>query len=206
LTANWRGKGLIVLFTGQSGTGKTMAAEIIAHELQLDLYKIDLSQVVSKYIGETEKNMARIFHEAETSNAVLFFDEADAVIGKRTEVSDSHDRYANIETSYLLQRIEEYEGAVIMATNLRTNIDDAFTRRIRLMVDFPSPDVKSRMKIWRAHFPAEAPTSDEIDYEFLAERFQIEGGNIKNIVVNAAFLAAQNGGTISMDHLMHSAR
>jgi len=144
-----RGKGLIVLFTGQSGTGKTMAAEIIAHELQLDLYKIDLSRVVSKYIGETEKNMARIFDEAETSNAVLFFDEADAVIGKRTQVSDSHDRYANIETSYLLQRIEEYEGVVFMATNLRTNIDDAFMRRISLLVDFPSPDVESRNRqIW----------------------------------------------------------
>ena len=201
-----RDKGISVLFSGSSGTGKTMAAEVIAHELQLDLYKIDLSQVVSKYIGETEKNMARIFDEAETSNAILFFDEADAVFGKRTDVSDAHDRYANIETSYLLQKIEEYEGVVILATNLRSNIDDAFTRRIRLIVDFPSPDAERRMKIWKVHFPTATPMSDDIDCEFLAKEFQLEGGSIKNIVVNAAFLAYRNGGVINMEHLLHGTR
>ncbi|MCP4428746.1 MAG: ATP-binding protein [Chloroflexi bacterium] len=197
------GKGLSALFTGPPGTGKTMAAEVIAHELHLDLYKVDLSGVVSKYIGETEKNLARIFQEAETSNAILFFDEADALFGKRTEVSDAHDRYANIETSYLLQKMEEYEGVVVLATNLRENMDDAFTRRIRFIVEFPFPDEAHRREIWRAHFPGQAPMSDGIDYEFLARRFQIAGGNIKNVALNAAFLAAQNGGTIEMEHVLH---
>ena len=150
------------LFTGPPGTGKTMAAEVMAHELGLDLYKIDLSSVVSKYIGETEKNLSRIFHEAETSNAILFFDEADALFGKRTQVSDAHDRYANIETSYLLQKMEEYEGVVILATNLRENMDEAFTRRIRFIVEFPFPDAGSRMEIWKTHFPREAPVGDGI--------------------------------------------
>jgi SpoVK/Ycf46/Vps4 family AAA+-type ATPase len=200
------GRGLSVLFTGPSGTGKTMAAEVLAHELALDLYKVDLSGVVSKYIGETEKNLSRIFSEAETSNAILFFDEADALFGKRTEVSDAHDRYANIETSYLLQKMEEYEGIVILATNLRENMDEAFTRRLRFIVEFPFPNAANRLRIWQAHFPADAPLSPEIDYAYLAREIQVAGGNIKNIVLNAAFLAAADGGVIGMDHILLGAR
>jgi len=200
------GKGLSVLFSGPPGTGKTMAAEVIAHELQLDLYKIDLSGVVSKYIGETEKNLSKIFHEAETGNAILFFDEADALFGKRTAVSDAHDRYANIETSYLLQKMEEYEGMVILATNLRENMDEAFTRRIRFIVEFPFPDAASRLEIWKTHFPSEAPVSEGIYYEALSKHFQIAGGNIKNVVLNAAFLAAEDGGVIGMEQILHGAK
>ena len=200
------GKGLSMLFSGPPGTGKTMAAQVIAGELQLDIYKIDLSGVVSKYIGETEKNLAKIFQEAETSNAILFFDEADALFGKRTEVSDAHDRYANIETSYLLQKMEEYEGIVILATNLRDNMDDAFTRRIRFIVEFPFPDEVSRLKIWQTHFPQESPLSETIDYEYLSRELKIAGGNIRNIVLNSAFLAAENGSMISMEHILHGAK
>ncbi len=201
-----RGKGLSVLFSGPPGTGKTMAAEVIAKALQLDLYKIDLSSIVSKYIGETEKNLSKIFHEAETSNAILFFDEADALFGKRTEVSDAHDRYANIETGYLLQKMEEYEGVVILATNLRDNMDEAFTRRIRFIVEFPFPDLESRLKIWKGHFPEAAPLDDDIDFDFLAKRVQVAGGNIKNIILNAAFCAAEEGTAIGMRHLMHGTK
>jgi AAA+ superfamily predicted ATPase len=200
------GRGLSALFGGPSGTGKTMAAEVIAHALQLDLYKIDLSGVVSKYIGETEKNLARVFQEAESSNAILFFDEADALFGKRTKISDAHDRYANIETSYLLQRMEAYEGMVILATNLRENMDEAFTRRIRLMVDFPFPNATHRKLIWQTHFPREAPVDADLDYEWLAQQFQITGGNIKNVVLNAAFFAAADGGVIGMAHVLRGAR
>lgn len=200
------GKGLSALFSGPPGTGKTMAAQVIAHDLQVDLYKVDLAGVVSKYIGETEKNLSRIFQEAETSNAILFFDEADALFGKRTEVSDAHDRYANIETSYLLQRMEEYEGIVILATNLRTNMDDAFTRRLRFIVEFPFPDDASRRLIWETHFPADAPLSEELDYDFLARKFQVAGGNIKNIVLSAAFFAAEEGGAIGMNHILQAAK
>ena len=200
------GKGLSMLFSGPPGTGKTMAAQVIAGELQLDLYKIDLSGVVSKYIGETEKNLAKIFQEAETSNAILFFDEADALFGKRTEVSDAHDRYANIETSYLLQKMDEYEGVVILATNLRENMDDAFTRRLRFIVEFPFPDEASRSRIWQTHFPKEAPLSDKVDYEYLSRELQIAGGSIKNIVLNSAFLEAANGGVIEMEHILSGAK
>jgi SpoVK/Ycf46/Vps4 family AAA+-type ATPase len=200
------GKGLSVLFSGPSGTGKTMAAEVIAHELSLDLYKIDLSGVVSKYIGETEKNLAKVFQDAEMSNAILFFDEADALFGKRTDVSDAHDRYANIETSYLLQKMEEYQGIVILATNLRDNMDEAFTRRIRFIIEFPFPDETSRMKIWQTHFPRKAPISKEVDYAYLSKQFQIAGGNIKNIVLNAAFFAADNGGIIGMEHILQGVK
>jgi hypothetical protein len=200
------GKGLSVLFTGPPGTGKTMAAEVIAHELQVDLYKVDLSGVVSKYIGETEKNLARIFQEAETSNAILFFDEADALFGKRTEVSDAHDRFANIETSYLLQKMEEYAGVVILATNLRENMDDAFTRRLRFIVEFPFPDDAGRLLIWKTLFPPEAPLSAAIDYGFLARNFQIPGGSIKNIVLSAAFYAAENGGVIGMEQILRGTK
>ena len=200
------GKGLSVLFTGPSGTGKTMAAEVLARELELDLYKVDLSGVVSKYIGETEKNLSRIFAEAETSNAILFFDEADALFGKRTEVSDAHDRYANIETSYLLQKMEEYEGMVILATNLRENMDEAFARRIRFIVEFPFPNEANRLRIWQTHFPAEAPVSSEVDCRILARDLQVAGGNIKNIVLNSAFSAARDGGLIEMEHILRGAR
>jgi SpoVK/Ycf46/Vps4 family AAA+-type ATPase len=199
-------KGLCVLFYGPSGTGKTTAIEILAEELQLEAYKIDLSTVVSKYIGETEKNLSAIFHEAETSNAILFFDEADALFGKRSEVKDAHDRYANIEINYLLQRIEEFEGLVVLATNLRKNIDEAFFRRMHFAIEFPFPNEGHRYQIWKQHFPQAAPVADDIDFNFLANRLHITGGNIKNIVVNAAFLAAENSGVIHMKHLVRAAK
>jgi SpoVK/Ycf46/Vps4 family AAA+-type ATPase len=196
------GKGLNVLFSGPSGTGKTMAAEIIADELGLDLYKIDLSAIVSKYIGETEKNLDRIFQEGQTSNAILFFDEADALFGKRSEVRDSHDRYANIEVAYLLQKMDEYEGAVILATNLRKNMDEAFARRMHFTIEFPAPEEADRHRIWQNIFPREAPLATNIDLSFLARQFKITGGNIKNIALGAAFLAAQDGGSINMENII----
>jgi adenylate kinase family enzyme len=200
------GKGLNVLFAGPSGTGKTMAAEIIAGELGLDLYKIDLSTVVSKYIGETEKNLARIFAEAETSNAILFFDEADALFGKRSEVKDSHDRYANLEIAYLLQRMEEYEGVVILATNLRKNMDDAFVRRIHATVEFPFPGETDRRRIWESIWPDELPRDPAVDPGFLAQRFEIAGGNIRNVALAAAFLAAAEGATVGMPQIVRAMR
>jgi len=198
------GKGLCALFYGSSGVGKTMAVEIIARELELETYKVDLSTVVSKYIGETEKNLSRIFDEAESSNAILFFDEADALFGKRSEVKDAHDRYANIEINYLLQRIEEFDGMVILASNLRKNIDEGFFRRMQFAVEFPMPDAGHRYRIWKQHFPEGAPQSEDVDVDFLSRRFPISGGNIKNIVLNAAFLAASNGG--KMEHLIRATR
>jgi SpoVK/Ycf46/Vps4 family AAA+-type ATPase len=200
------GKGLNALFAGPSGTGKTMAADIIAGELGLDLYKIDLSRVVSKFIGETEKNLSRIFSEAETSNAILFFDEADALFGKRSEVRDSHDRYANIEISYLLQRMEEYDGVVILATNLRKNMDDAFVRRMHFTVDFPYPGGRERQMIWDRIWPDDIPRSPQLDLGFMAHRFELAGGNIRNIALAAAFLAADDGGVVAMPHLIHATR
>jgi SpoVK/Ycf46/Vps4 family AAA+-type ATPase len=201
-----RGKGLSALFSGPPGTGKTMAAEVIAADLGLDLYRVDLSAVVSKYIGETEKNLSHIFREAETSNAVLFFDEADALFGKRTGVADAHDRYANIETSFLLQKMEDYEGVVILASNLRDNMDDAFTRRLRFIVDFPFPNEAGRRSIWQIHFPSGVPLGPEVDFDLLARRFQIAGGNIKNVSLNAAFLAAERDGEIGMDEILRATR
>jgi SpoVK/Ycf46/Vps4 family AAA+-type ATPase len=195
------GKGLSVLFAGPSGTGKTMAAQILAGELGLDLYKIDLSTVVSKYIGETEKNLSRIFAEAATSNAILFFDEADALFGKRSEVRDSHDRYANIEISYLLQRMEEYEGVVILASNLRKNMDEAFVRRIHATVEFPFPNAEDRLRIWQGVWPEKTPRA-HLDLDFLARRFEITGGNIRNIALSAAFLGAEDGGCVQMKHVI----
>jgi SpoVK/Ycf46/Vps4 family AAA+-type ATPase len=198
------GKGLAVLFAGPSGTGKTMAAGIIAAELGLDLYKIDLSTVISKYIGETEKNLSRVFEEAETSNAILFFDEADALFGKRSEVRDSHDRYANVEVGYLLQRMEEYEGVAILATNLRKNMDDAFVRRLHFTVEFPFPDEEDRRRIWQGIWPQDTPLDATIDLELLASRYEIAGGNIKNIAVAAAFLAADEGEVVGMSHVIQA--
>lgn len=200
------GKGLNALFAGPSGTGKTMAAEIMAGELGLDLYKIDLSTVVSKYIGETEKNLARIFIEAETSNAILFFDEADALFGKRSEVRDAHDRYANIEISYLLQKMEEYEGIVILATNFRKNMDDAFVRRIHFTVDFPFPSEKDRRRIWEKIWPEKIPLDPDIELGFMARHFEIAGGNIRNVALAASFLAADDGAIITMAHLIRATR
>jgi SpoVK/Ycf46/Vps4 family AAA+-type ATPase len=201
-----RGKGVNVLFTGPSGTGKTMATEIIANDLGLELYKIDLAAVVSKYIGETEKNLDRIFHEAQTSNAILFFDEADALFGKRSEVHDSHDRYANIEISYLLQKMEEYEGVTILATNLRRNLDEAFVRRLAFTIHFPFPDEADRRRIWAGIWPTETPLADDVDVEFLAHQFKLSGGHIKNIALAAAFLAAADGGPVTMAHLIQATR
>lgn len=200
------GKGLNVLFAGPPGTGKTMAADVIANELSLDLYKIDLSTVISKYIGETEKNLAKIFSEAEDSNAILFFDEADALFGKRTEVRDSHDRYANIEVSYLLQKMEEFEGVSILTTNLHKNMDDAFVRRMHFTLEFPIPSIKERLLIWENIWPKATPRNLDMDLEFIARKFEITGGSIRNIALSAAFLAAQNGGNVNMDHLIQATR
>jgi AAA+ superfamily predicted ATPase len=200
------GKGLNVLFFGPPGTGKTMSAEVIARELRLDLYRVDLSQIVSKYIGETEKNLDQIFTAAENSNAILFFDEADALFGKRSEVRDAHDRYANLEISYLLQKMEEYQGVSILATNLRQNLDEAFVRRLQAIVEFPFPDEEHRCRIWQLAFPPEAPLGDDVEFDRLAREVRLAGGNIKNMALGAAFLAAADGGTIRMTHLLQAAR
>jgi ATPase family associated with various cellular activities (AAA) len=199
-----RGRGINALFAGQSGTGKTLAAEILANHLDLSLYRIDLSGVVNKYIGETEKNLRKVFDAAEQSGAILFFDEADALFGKRSEVKDSHDRYANIEVNYLLQRMEDYRGLAVLATNMKSHLDEAFMRRLRFLVDFPFPDAEQRADIWRKSIPPCAAVED-LDYDALS-RLDITGGNIKNIAVNAAFLAAQEGKNIGMDHLYQATR
>lgn len=199
-----RGLGISALFAGASGTGKTMAAEVIANDLNLDLYRIDLSQVVSKYIGETEKNLGRIFDTAEQSASVLLFDEADALFGKRSEVKDSHDRYANIEVSYLLQRMEDYRGLAILTTNMKSALDQAFLRRIRFVIQFPFPDFAQRAEIWRRVFPPATPTQ-EVEPALLA-RLNIAGGNIRNIALGAAFLAAEEGTPVRMCHLRRAAQ
>lgn len=199
-----RGQGLCVLFAGESGTGKTLAAEAIANEVALDLYRIDLATVVSKYIGETEKNLKRVFDAAESSGAVLLFDEADALYGKRSEVKDSHDRYANIEVAYLLQRVEAYRGLAILTTNFRSALDRAFLRRISFIVQFPFPDETLREQIWRRELPATAPMRD-VDFKALA-RMQLSGGHIRTVALNAAFIAAGAGEHISMAHLRHAAQ
>jgi ATPase family protein associated with various cellular activities (AAA)/winged helix domain-containing protein len=198
-----RGLGISALFEGPSGTGKTMAAEVLAHELRLDLYRIDLSQVVSKYIGETEKNLRRVFDAADTGGAILLFDEADALFGKRSEVKDSHDRYANIEVGYLLQRIEAYRGLAVLTTNRSDDLDEAFLRRIRFVVRFPFPAEEERREIWRRVFPAEAPVSG-IDDAVLAG-LSLPGGNIRNVALFAAFLAADEDAPIGMGHIARGA-
>jgi SpoVK/Ycf46/Vps4 family AAA+-type ATPase len=199
-----RGLGISALFAGVSGTGKTMAAEVLANELRLDLYRIDLSAVISKFIGETEKNLRRVFDAAEEGGAILLFDEADALFGKRSEVKDSHDRYANIEVSYLLQRMEAYRGLAILTTNLKSALDTAFLRRIRFIVQFPFPDAAQRAEIWRRIFPPDTPT-ENLDRNRLA-RLNVAGGNIRNIALNAAFLAADAGEPVRMSHLLRAAQ
>jgi AAA+ superfamily predicted ATPase len=199
-----RGLGISALFAGSSGTGKTMAAEVLARELRLDLYRIDLSSVVSKYIGETEKNLRRVFDAAESSGVILLFDEADALFGKRSEVKDSHDRHANIEVSYLLQRMEAYRGLAILTTNLKDALDQAFLRRIRFIVQFPFPDLQERVEIWRHIFPAATPT-EGLEVEKLAQ-LNMAGGNIRNIAMNAAFLAAEAKEAVQMSHVLQAAK
>ncbi len=199
------GWGLSILFVGSPGTGKTMCAQVIARELNMELYKINLSQIVSKYIGETEKNLRALFTEAKNASCILFFDECDALFGKRSEVKDSHDRNANVEVAYLLQQIEEYDGVCILATNLSGNIDAAFMRRITYVVHFPFPDASAREAIYRGMIPSGAPLSEDIDWRFLGEKFELSGGHIKNIVLSAAFMAAGEGAPISMRHLLRAA-
>jgi hypothetical protein len=198
-----RGLGMSALFAGPSGTGKTLAAEVLANDLQLDLYRIDLSSVVSKYIGETEKNLRRVFDAAEDSGAILLFDEADALFGKRSEVRDSHDRYANVEISYLLQRMEAYRGLAILTTNMKSALDSAFQRRLRFVVHFPFPGQEHRQEIWRKIFPLATPVKG-LDYVKLA-RLHVAGGHIRNIAVNAAFLAAEASEPVGMAHLLQAA-
>ncbi|WP_431066960.1 ATP-binding protein [Methylotuvimicrobium sp.] len=201
-----RGLGINALFTGESGTGKTMAAEVIANELQLDLFRIDLSAVVSKYIGETEKNLRKLFDSAEDSGAILFFDEADALFGKRSEVKDSHDRYANIEINYLLQRMEAYRGLAILATNMKGALDKAFMRRLRFIVDFPFPGIEERKQIWKRVFPPATPVDPALDYRRLAA-LNLTGGSIQNVALNAAFLAAQEeNARVTMPLILNAAR
>ncbi|MEG0110567.1 MAG: ATP-binding protein, partial [Oscillospiraceae bacterium] len=195
------GRGVSALFTGPPGTGKTMAAHILSDMIHMHLYRIDLSQVVDKYIGETEKRLEEIFNTAEKSNVILFFDEADAIFGKRSEVNDAKDKYANTETSYILQRIEEYEGIVILATNYKKNIDEAFMRRIRYLVEFPLPSAATREEIWRGAFSSKIPLQD-IDFAYLARQFELSGGSIKNIVLNASFLAAGDNSAVAMQHIL----
>ena len=199
-----RRRGLTALFAGPSGTGKTMAAEVLAGELGLDLYTVDLATVVDKYVGETEKNLDRIFAEAERVNGVILFDEADALFGKRSEVSDAHDRYANVEVAYLLQRMELFDGIAILATNLRANLDEAFTRRLDSLVDFPEPEEEYRRQLWERSLGTAMPRADDLDLRFLAESFQLAGGAIRNIVVDAAYAAAEHGRPLSMVHLIRA--
>ncbi|WP_079160799.1 ATP-binding protein [Streptomyces pactum] len=200
-----RGRGVLGLFAGESGTGKTLSAEVVAADLGLDLYVVQLSSIVDKYVGETEKNLERIFTEADRTDAVLLFDEADAVFGKRSEVKDSHDRYANMESAYLLQRLESFDGIALLTTNLRANIDEAFTRRLDLVVDFPFPDAGQRLALWR-HGLSHVPSADGIDPAPLARDFELAGGSIRSAVVTAAYLAAGRGDRVTAGDLLEGAR
>ncbi len=197
-----RGRGAAALFSGSSGTGKTMAAEVIARDLGLNLYRVDLADLVSKYIGETEKNIKKIFLAARGADTLLFFDEADALFGRRTEIRDSHDRYANLEVNYLLQSLEEHDGPVILATNRKKNMDEAFLRRIHFIVEFPRPSEALRRILWQKKLPPSAPRTDDVDFSILARHFEISGGDIKNAAVQAAFMAASDGRVVTMSHLL----
>ncbi|OWA23090.1 AAA family ATPase [Streptomyces sp. CS057] len=199
-----RGRGVSALFAGDSGTGKTMSAEVIAADLGLDLYTVDLATVIDKYVGETEKNLERIFTEAAGVNGVLLFDEADAIFGKRSDVKDAHDRYANVESAYLLQRMESFDGLAILATNLRANLDDAFTRRLDLVIDFPVPDPEQRLVLWDRCLGRTLPRGTDLDLPFCAENFELAGGNIRSIAVTAAYLAADTGGAVTMETVIHA--
>ena len=198
------GKGVSMLFAGPPGTGKTMAAQVVASDLGIEMYKVDLSQVVSKYIGETEKNLNQVFNEAKKSNVILFFDETDAILGKRTEVKDSHDKNANLETAYLLQKMEEYDGITVMTTNYKENIDSAFFRRISYVIHFSFPDEKARRAIWKGIFPQETPLGEDVDLDYLARQFSITGGSIKNIALVAAFMAARKDVPVGMEHILRA--
>ncbi|QRV28975.1 ATP-binding protein [Streptomyces californicus] len=199
-----RGRGVSALFAGDSGTGKTMSAEVIAADLGLDLYTVDLATVIDKYVGETEKNLERIFTEAAGVNGVLLFDEADAIFGKRSDVKDAHDRYANVESAYLLQRMESFDGLAVLATNLRANLDDAFTRRLDLVVDFPVPDPEQRLLLWDRCLGPTLPRSADLDLAFCAENFELAGGNIRSIAVTSAYLAAEAGSAVTMETVIHA--
>jgi hypothetical protein len=199
-------RGVRMLFSGPPGTGKTLSAEVLAHSLAVDLLLVDISRVVSKWIGETEKNLATVFDTAERAQAVLFFDEADALFGKRTEVSDAHDRYANLETAYLLSRLERFEGLAILATNMRQNIDPAFIRRLEFAVDFDAPDREERHALWKVHVPGGAPVAEEVNFRELAALFPVVGALIRNAAVAAGFLAAADGGVITRNHFIHAIR
>ncbi|MBI4650380.1 ATP-binding protein [Candidatus Desantisbacteria bacterium] len=201
-----RGRGVTALFTGMPGTGKTMAAEAIARDLGINLYHVDLAGMVSKYVGETEKNIRKIFESARDANVLLFFDEADTLFGRRTEIKDSHDRYANLEVNYLLQRLEEHEGSVILATNMKKNMDEAFSRRIHFIIEFPLPSESQRRIILQKHLPAGVPGSANVDINFFAKHFELSGGDIKNAAVQAVFMAAEDSGQITMEHLLASFR
>ncbi|MEV4995700.1 ATP-binding protein [Streptomyces niveus] len=199
-----RGRGVSALFAGDSGTGKTMSAEVIASDLGLDLYTVDLATVIDKYVGETEKNLERIFTEAAGVNGVLLFDEADAIFGKRSDVKDAHDRYANVESAYLLQRMESFDGLAILSTNLRANLDDAFTRRLDLVIDFPIPDPTQRLLLWERCLGPLLPRGEDLDLPFCAENFELAGGNIRSIAITSAYLAADTGTPVTMATLIHS--
>jgi AAA+ superfamily predicted ATPase len=201
-----RNAGVTALFTGPSGTGKTLAAEVLAGELGYDLFRIDLSAIVSKYIGETEKNLDRVFAAAEYANAVLFFDEADALFGKRSEVKDAHDRYANIEIAYLLQKMEQFDGLAILATNLKQNLDEAFARRLTFSVNFAFPEAGERRRLWAALWPPHARRAEDVDFDWFAQEYQLSGGNIRNTVLAAVHLAAADGQAVSREHLLHATR
>ncbi|MEA5421575.1 ATP-binding protein, partial [Spirulina sp. CCNP1310] len=196
------GAGVTCLFAGPSGTGKTLAAEVVANSLGVDLFVIDLSQIVDKYIGETEKNLERVFSEAEFVNGVLLFDEADALFGKRSEVRSSHDRHANVEVAYLLQRMERYDGIAVLTTKLRNNLDDAFSRRLDVVCAFVEPDGADRLVLWQQHLPSSLPCADDLDLPLLAEHLEISGGVIRNITLTAAHLAASESRPVTMRDLV----